>query len=252
MYYYIFENPKNPNQRAFFEKLRDIAREFGIVGEVTQASPARSPEELTKMALEKSYNTIVAIGGDLHVNRIAAEIVRQNVNFQVALGIISTDPESMLYERWGFKKPEEACETLKYRKLEKFDVGLVEPDHYFLTSVKIECKRPSRITLEVDHWKADAIVDRVEVSGNLYILLERFYHEQSAIKQAVGWLVGKSSVQADRSVFRGRIIRIASSDPQSVLIDTQEITKTPISIYRKPNALNIITRRDRVMVQTHS
>jgi len=252
MYYYIFENPKTPTQRTFFEKLRDIAREFGIAGEITQASPARSPEELTKMALEKNFNTIVAIGNDLHVNRVAAEIVRQNTQFQVALGIISTDPESMLYERWGFKKPEDACETLKFRKLERFDVGLVEPDHYFLTSVKIECKRPSRISLEVDHWKADAVVDRVEISGNLYILLERFYREQSTLKQAMGWLVGKSNVSADRSVFKGKMIRISSSEPQSVLIDTQEITKTPISIYRKPNALNIITRRDRIIKDLHS
>jgi diacylglycerol kinase family enzyme len=252
MYYYIFESPKTAAQRTYFEKMRDVVREFGISGEITQASPARSPQELTQMAVEKNYSTIVAIGNDAHVNKIASEIIKLNPQFPVALGVVSTDPDSMLYERWGFKKPEEACETLKYRKLEKFDMGLVEPDHYFLTSIKIECKKPTRIVLEVDHWRAEAVIDRLEISGNLYILLERFFKESSAVKSAINWLVGKPTAFADRSIFKGRLIRIASSTPLPILIDNEIITKTPVSIYRKMHALNIITKRDKLIPVTHS
>ena len=247
MYYYIFESPKNSSERAYYERIRDIAREFSIAGEVTQSSPARSAEELTQMGINKNYSTIVAVGSDEHVNKVASQIVLSNPPFPLAMGVISTDPKSMLYERWGFKRPEDACETLKYRKLERFDVGLIEPDKYFLTSTRIECPKPTRIILEVDRWRADAIIDRIEISGNLYILLERFLKEGSTIKAAFNWLVGRESIAADRSVFKAKIIKLSSQEPLPVMIGSEVVAKTPINIYRKLNALNIITKRDKVV-----
>ena len=162
------------------------------------------------------------------------------------MGIISTNPNSMLYERWGFKKPEEACETLKYRKLERFDVGLIEPNRYFLTSARIECPKPSRIILEVDRWKAEAIIDRAEISGNLYILLETFKKEKSIIKSAMNWLTGREIISTDRSIFKAKIVRISSYEPLPVMISSEVVAQTPINIYRKINALNIICKRDKL------
>jgi len=247
MYYYIFASPKSPAERAYFGRIRDIVREFGISGEMTQASPARSPEELAKMGLEKGNTTIIAVGSDTHVNKIVSQVVKEPPNFAFALGIVATEPNSLLYERWGFKKPDDACEMLKFRRLVKFDVGLIEPDHYFLTSARIECKKPTRINLEVDHWKATAIVNRVEISGNLYILLERFMKERSIIKSALNFLKGEVAAVADRSIFRGRIIRISSLELLPVYVGDEVVAKTPVNIYRKLNALNIITKRDKMV-----
>jgi hypothetical protein len=231
----------------YFEKIRDFARDFGIAGEITQASPARTPQELTQIALEKNYSTIVAIGHDIHINRVVSAILNLNPDIPVSLGIISTDPDSMLYGRWGFKHPEEACEMLKYRKLERFSVGMVEPNHYFLTSIKIEPPKTTRITLEVDHWKADALIDRAEISGNLYILLERFKKTGGVVSSTINWLLGKNDEDVDRSIFKAKIIRILSKEPLPITIDDQIIARTPANIYRKLNALNIITKRDKIM-----
>jgi hypothetical protein len=246
MYYYIFEQPKNARERADFEKIRDIAREFSITGEVAQASPARSPEELVQIAIEKNYTTIVGIGNDTHINKIVSAILNINITYPLALGIISTDPSSLLHERWGFASPQEACETLKFRKLEKFTVGLIEPNIYYLTSARIECPKPTRIILEVDHWKAEAIIDRMEISNNLYILLERYIKEKSIIRSAYNWLVGKDNILSDQSIFKGKIIKIDSVDSLPVLVGDNIVAKTPINIYRKINALNIICKRDKI------
>jgi len=77
MYYYIFESPKNSRERQLFEKIRDVARTFGIAGEITQSSPARTPDELTKMGLEKNYSTIIAIGTNSHINKIITRIMKE-------------------------------------------------------------------------------------------------------------------------------------------------------------------------------
>lgn len=246
MHYYIFESPKSSTERAFFEKISQIAREFGIFGEFSQASPARSAQELVEIAIMKNYTTIVAIGDETHANKIASKIINLGMSSNVAMGIIATEPDSQIYEKWGFKKPEEAMETIKFRKLSRFNVGMVEPNHYFLTSAVIICKKPSRVILEVDRWEAEAVVDRVEISSNLYILMERLAKESSVVKSTMNWLFGKENVRYDQSLFKGKTVRINSSNPLPVYIGNQIVTHTPINIYKKVGGLNIITKRDKI------
>lgn len=246
MYYYIFESPKSSAERAFFEKIQIAAREFGIFGEFVQASPARSAQELVEIAIMKNYSTIIAVGSDSHVNKIASKIINLGMGSNVAMGIIATEEDSLLSERWWFKKIEDAINTIKHRKLSKFDVGLIEPNHYFLTNASIICRKPSRVVLEVDKWQAEAVIDRVDVSSNLYILMERYAHEPSFLKTTLNWLSGRENVRYDQSLFRGRNVRINSSDPLPVYIGKNIVTHTPVNIYRKANALNIITKRDTI------
>jgi diacylglycerol kinase family enzyme len=247
MYYFIIEPPKTSAEKQYLEKLKDLARQYGIAGEITQSSPARSAEELSQMAINKGYSTIVAVGEETHINKV----VRHLLNFgdpAISLGIVCTGKESMLQERWGFKKPEDACETLRSRKLTRFDVGYIEPDIYFLTSARIESPQPTKINLEVDSWKASAIVDRVEISSNLYILMERFVKEKSFFKSAINALSGKNSDSYDQSIFKGRIIKIFSSPSLPVYIGNEKLTQTPITLYKKTKVLNIITKRDKILV----
>lgn len=247
MYYFIIEPPKTSAEKQYIEKLKDLARQCGIAGEICQSSPARSAEELSQIALSKGYSTIVAVGEETHINRV----VRHLLNYgspSTCLGIICTDKESMLVERWGFKKPEDACETLRSRKLTKFDVGYIEPDIYFLTSAKIEAHQPSRVTIEIDTWKASAIIDRVEISSNLFVLAERFIKEKSFFKSAINAISGKNQTSYDHSIFKGKVIQISSTPTLPVFIGNEKITSTPITIYKKPKALNIITKRDKILV----
>lgn len=246
MYYYIFEQPKSKQERAAFEKIREIAREYGIYGEVTHASPARSAVELTEIALNKESSTIVAVGDDWHINSVVSAILNFKPQYKFALGIISTDPGSILYDRWGFDTAEDACETLKYRKLTKFSVGMIDPDIYYLSSIKLVPKKPTRIILDVDRWKAEAIIDRAEISNNLYILLEKYITERSVVKSAYNWLLGKESDKTDQSIFKGRVIKITSQEPVPVYIGNKKVTQTPINVYKKLNALKVITKRAKI------
>lgn len=247
MYYFLFDQIHSSKQRADFEKIKDIAREYQILSASAHISPARSAEELVEDALSKNFTTIVAVGEDTLVNDVVSSIIKLQEKENIVLGIISTDSDSLLYERWGYKTFEEALETLKYRKLEKFTIGMVEPNHYFLSSAKIECNKPTRFIIEIDRFKVEAVLDRLEVSNNLYILLERYGRERSVLKSTLNWLSGKNTGFADRSVFKGKIIKIDSREKVSVLIGKREVAKTPINVFRKINALNIITKRDRVL-----
>lgn len=246
MYYYIFDQIRNSKARADFEKVKEIARNFSIHGEFAQISPARSAEELVESAIEKSVSTLVVIGSDTLINKVVSALIKNNPAKSIALGIISTDPDSILFDRWGFKTFEDALESVKFRKLEKFTIGMIEPGYYFLSSARIECSKPTRMLIEIDHYKVEGVFDRIEISNNLYILIERFLKENSIIKSTLNWFSGKESFDSDQSIFKGKIIRISSTEAIPVYIGSEVVTKTPINIYRKINALNIITKRDRI------
>ena len=248
MYYFLFDQVNSSKQRSDFEKIKDIAREYQILSTSANVSPARTALELVEDAINKNYTTIVAVGEDTLINDVVTAIIRLVDRENIALGIISTDPNSLLYEKWGFKTFEEALETLKFRKLERFTIGMIEPNHYFLSSARIECTKPTRFEIEIDRFKVEAVIDRLEISNNLYILLERYGREKSIIKSTFNWLQGKESTYADRSVFKGKIIKISSRDKIPVLIGKREVAKTPVNVFRKINALNIITKRDKVLM----
>jgi len=204
MYYYIFDQIRSSKARADFEKIKEIARNFSIQGEFAQISPARSAEELVESAIDKSVSTLVVIGSDTLINKVVSALVKNSSTTPVALGIISTEPESILFERWGFKTFEDALEAIKFRKLERFTIGMIEPNHYFLSSARIECNKPTRMLIEIDHFKVEGVFDRVEISNNLYVLIERYLREKSVLKSTWNWLSGKENLDSDQSIFKGR------------------------------------------------
>lgn len=250
MYYFILENPKNNPDKLFLEKLRELSRQFGIASEISQSSPARSAGELTQIALMKNYSTIVAVGSENHINRVVREIMRAKSNHTCALGIVCIQSSSMLSEKWGFRRPEDAVETLKQRRLSRFDIGFIEPDIYFLTSAKIEPKGPIKLSMKVDQWSADAIITRAEISSNLYILLERLVRERSVIKSALNLLSGKEGARYEHSIFKGKSVKIETTPRTSIYVGTESVTKTPVSIFRKLSGLNIIVKRDKIVSES--
>jgi len=245
MYYFIFDAIKGSKGRAEAEKIKDVAREYSILSASSHISPARSASELVQDAMSKNFTTIICVGEDTLINDVVSAIINL-CETPVALGIISTNPTSLLSERWGFKSIEEALETMKYRKLERFTAGMIDPNHFFLSSARIECRKPTRFVIEIDHFKIEAVLDRIEISNNLYVLLERFGKERSFFKSTFNWLAGKENTYADRSVFKGKIIKISSNESIPIFIGNREVAKTPINVFRKINALNIITKRDKI------
>lgn len=250
MYYYIFESPKSSQERQLFEKIRDMAREFGIAGEITQSSPARTPEELAMMGVEKSYSTIVAIGSDTHINKIISKIISTNPNYPFALGIIPTDSESSLARRWHYKSVEEACETLKYRRVQRFNLGYLESNKYFLTSAFIYSKNPVKFHIETEKWNAYMDANLIQVFSDLTFKVERIEMEKSKFKSTYNWLMGKQSEKVDRSIFKARTLKISGEKVCPVYVGNEIVAKTPTGFYRKLKVLNIITKRDNLIVDT--
>ena len=145
MYYYIMEPPESRAVRQTYQKLRDILTNLGIAGEMMASSPARTPEELALMGLERGYGTIVAVGGDGFVNDIARAIIGQAV-----LGVIPIGESQQISEIIGTSNMKTAAEFLKFRRLSTFNTVTADPDTLIFLDAVIEPAKLAKVSFVID------------------------------------------------------------------------------------------------------
>ncbi len=134
MYYYII-NPAAGNGKInkIQEKLKDRLKELGIAGEFEKSTGPTDIPKLTKIAMQKGYKTIIAVGGDGTINEVINAVDDES---GVVLGIIPTGNTNELATLLGINDWQAACTILAARKIEKVDLGKVN-DNVFITSVSI-------------------------------------------------------------------------------------------------------------------
>lgn len=137
MYYYII-NPASGNGKInkIQQKLKTKLEELNIAGELVKTTGKGDAIKLTKLALERGYKTIIAVGGDNTVNEVAEGLLETSA----ALGVIPIGATNYLAKTLGIWSWEESLKILAARKLETIDLGKVkspEGEKYFITSCSV-------------------------------------------------------------------------------------------------------------------
>lgn len=237
MYYYILESPSSRAARQNYQKLRDILTNLSIVGEVVSASPARTPEELAMMGMTKGYSTIVAVGSDVHINRVATAIVGRAV-----LGIIPINASSLVTEIVGTSDMKEAAETLKYRKLSLQSTVLIEPETILFLDGEITSSNLSKASLIIDNKvRAHAYFNKLRIDRFLNITLESAHEIEG--KKFLGLFGTSPQVVRSESFFHGKNIRIVTDPVLPLTIVGEQVERTPLQLRLIPESLKVITKR---------
>jgi len=240
MYYYILESPANRATRQTYQKLRDILTNLGIAGEMVAASPARTPEELTAMGIEKGYSTIVAVGGDHHINQVATSIMDRAV-----LGIVPINATRQVTELIGLTDIRTAAETLKHRRLMTVPTVYIEPDLLLFLNAEIIPPKLAKISLVVDNRvRAFAYFNRAVVNRSLEIMIESTHLTEP--KKVLGLFKTGGSVVRSESLFHGKSVTLRTDPELPLLVAGRQIGKTPANLRLLPESLKLITRRGTV------
>ncbi len=242
MYYYIFESAKNSSQKGLQEKIKDYLGFLGIAGETVTVSPARSVEELTQMGLDKKYSTIVAVGGDVLINKVASLIQ----GTETVLGIIPIDASELISKKIGAYEYKSACENLRYRRTKLLDLAFIEPNKYFLTSANIVTNKATPCTIEIDDCRISTNFTQIAISSNLTLMIMDETQDDSLFTKTLNWLAGRETPQSNISILKGKKIKIHTTESLPVLINDEVVAKTPISVRTKFRALKIIVERDKI------
>jgi diacylglycerol kinase family enzyme len=247
MYYYILEQPKSKAIAKIQENIRTLLGVYGIAGEIVTVSPARTTQELVEMGLNKNYTTIVAVGADKHINKISTFLK----NKKAALGIIPIEASELIHQLIGTSDVKEACEILKYRKLKEINMGLIEPNKYFLTQAEIQSPVSIDIKLTVinpgfNSYEVKTKITEAIVSRNLYLFLTDKNIGNNFFEKYWAMIVGKKVEDKESSIIRGRKIKIETNEPFPITMDGEIIAKTPVVASLCMRALKVITKSVRI------
>lgn len=240
MYYYILEPPSSRAVRQTHQRLRDLLTNLGIAGEMVMASPARPAEELSAMGVSRGFTTIVAVGADNFINRIAVNLIGQAV-----LGIVPVEASSEIEELVGVSSLKEAAEALKYRRLSDCQTVLVAPDTHLFISGVIASTKLAKVSLVLDNRvKAFAYFNRVVINRNLEIKIESTH--QTKARRILGLFKVGGELVHSRSSFHARSLRIVTDPELPLTVAGQTVATSPIQMRVQSQSLKVITRRGTV------
>ena len=133
MYYYVINPAAGKGAiNQIQDKLRYRLRELGIEGEFAKTTGPSDATKMAKIAIDKGYSTIVAVGGDGTVNEVVNGITKENV----AIGIIPIGTSNLLAQRFGITSWQQACEVLAARRISNY--GLIAAGNkYFLSTLTL-------------------------------------------------------------------------------------------------------------------
>jgi diacylglycerol kinase family enzyme len=133
MYYYVI-NPAAGNGaiNTVQDKLKQRLIELGINGEFVKTTGPGEAEAVTKTAIEKGANTIVAVGGDDTVN----EVMNAAAGTATAIGIIPLGKSNTLASHFGISSWQQACEVLAARRIVSYNL-IGAGQNYFLSTLTL-------------------------------------------------------------------------------------------------------------------
>jgi diacylglycerol kinase family enzyme len=239
LYYYILDYVQNPKFTNFQKKLKQILTNLNIAGEMAASSPARSAEEVAQLALERGYSTIVAVGGDLLVNKIASVLAES----PAALGVIPYNLSPELGSLFCSLDLKTACLGLKKRKTALTDLGVILPNKYFLSDLVIKAEKPFQTILEIDNsYALESSIYHLQVGRDLrssFITLSQKKHSRWWQRRQIP----ESNITKFQSLER---LNVSTASPISVTVAGFELIKTPVKVTTAKEVLKIIVNRDTI------
>lgn len=130
----LIVNPasRRARSRRFFSRLIQELHALGLGSEVAVSRSPAHPAELTREAVQRGYDLVVAVGGDGLVSQVARELVGS----ETALGIVPAGVGNDFARGLGIPlRMPEACRVLAQGSVRTVDVGRVNDRYFFSVAV---------------------------------------------------------------------------------------------------------------------
>ena len=253
MYYYIFDL-KKCQKRSQVEEIKNYLSALGISGEFVYPSAAYTISELVELGLSKKYNTIVGIGSDEIANKIAAGLVGRSE----AMGLIPIEASADLMQLIGAKNWREGADNLRYRRITEMFIGQTANGGAFLTSLELNVKLPTEITIEFKDYIVQARVTKLLIANfhseikkigpdYLDVVFQSISHKGKSVWTSISNILGLDKNEAQSlSMFRARSLRLFANSQISLTSGTDTIARTPQLIESSDAKLRLIVNRKNV------
>ncbi|MCX6793341.1 MAG: diacylglycerol kinase family protein [Candidatus Falkowbacteria bacterium] len=150
--------------QKLLEQLETRLTDLGIGGKIYRLGPMTRLEDMARDELARHPKTLVAVGGDILISRLAALMTGS----KTPLGVIPIG-KSMIADAFGINL-ESACRILAARRIVDLDVGQIDKRQSFVCRAVIEANNPELVLDNELNVSASGrvIIEVVNVMGDEY------------------------------------------------------------------------------------
>lgn len=251
MYLYLYDSFLNNKKYSnLLAKIETRLTDLGIGGKIFRLSPLRNATELLNEEAKNGIKTVVVVGNDKTFGQIINIVAQLNTT----LGFIPVGPENKIAQILGINSPEEACNIIAARIIQKVDLGKAN-NTYFLSNITIES---GQLTIECEDKFNVTPQNQDQISicnlRPLFALNQGptdYFNPQDGfleilIQPLTRKLFRRSKQTGNSSIIPFKKIAIRSRDSLPVVTDGQKILKTPVKIEIVPKKLKLIVGKNRM------
>lgn len=249
MYYYIYDD--FIQEKRFEKELQLIENrltDLGIAGKVARLALFRDAQEMIRDEVARGVSTVVVVGNDVTIRKVLDVIAESGL----VIGLVPLGENNEIASILGVPKGVAACDILSARSIQTIDVGTINGRRFISGvlipdfSAEISCEDRFRVypkgegALEVWNLSSGQTNELDAVSNPCDGRLETIIRT----KKGRGWNpFGKK--KSFESVLPLEAFAIRSQEPILVYADGEEMQGTRFDIGVEPQALKVITGRDR-------
>jgi hypothetical protein len=243
MHVYVYDDYLNKSKYSrVINRVEIRLTDLGLNGKIIRLSGIKNIKATIQAEIRLGAKTIVAVGNNQTINKILGALINDDLygNFQkeTLLGIIPIGEDNSIATSFGIKTPEEACNILLARRVEKIDLGLAG-NHYFLNEASIQSQGT---TLKIENYSIET-AEKGEIN---IINLHKDREEKIKSNPHDGLLdIVIKTKKKDRTYFNSPSFEI-SNPQEKLIVDGLVEIDTPAKIGVLKDCLNIIVGKDRL------
>lgn len=251
MYYYIFEPAKIVREGKWQKTVKEKLKDYQISGEYTIPSPARTIEEIIMIGLSKQYSTFVIGGSDSFINKVISTLINiyyKNPSYQIVIGLIPSEKGSLIGENLNMTNLDDICLALQQRYYTKFSIGHLEPNKFFFSPLVINQNENEKFIITTPDYQITTYCYQIIIDSEMNMTLVS-KNRSNIFNKLSGLFIDQKYKPSSISKLSSKRFVVRSDDgTKPVYRGGEIIAKTPISVMRIRNLLNIIVKRGNIKV----
>ncbi len=253
MYYYIVDSVVTSNEKKKLDDIKAILANLGIAGEWAMASPARTVEEHLELAFTKGFTSIVGIGNDALINRVASSMLIHHYD-QAALGAIPLERDQKFWSIIGASTTNQACQILRERLTTPIDIVELKKGKAFITQAEMHLDDPVAFQLIYNDCDLRGHCTDMSISPGGEVKIWDRSLQKTTKSVASGFFNrlmsgGVSNDQLSLTQFQSNNWEFATETPVPIIVDGETATETPVHVKIRRKALNLIVNRAKITTE---
>jgi len=253
--YFIDVEAPDKKKKKQLDRLDLLMTQKGVSGRKYKLGPLHDLKKSVEESINSGARTIVGVGGDSIVNRLANTLLtlsEEASDAHVRLASIPIGDKTSIARSLNIKNIEDGVGAIAHEHVKKIDVGLINKRHYFVHAAVF----PAGVALDFASYKISSLRKDHHISvcnGPLYgteTHKGRFSDTDGVLEAVVAYRPTKkirSSSVGDfygyivESVFPIRKINITTREKTlGVVADVEKRMSVPVAVEVVPRALNVL------------